>query len=323
MVLGVYINNLRYTPHGRLTLRSAIIRQWLDDEPASWTKRQLIDRRARAHGDVYELEPIAARKTIQLPNCKVHLFKPTHSGRPLPVIIAYHGGGFFYDFVPMAEAYYRHLANQTGFLVVAPDYRVAPEHPFPAATNDSYETFKWVLANIAREDGDPARIAVWGDSAGGNLAAVVTQKARDEGLTDAIDLQILVYPAVDMYSEESESFRKFGVGYILSQASMEFIRNVYTAGADCRNPEISPLLHKNFGQLPPCLLVTAEFDPLHDQAIAYAKRLEKAGIEVHHREFKGMLHGFVGPVDVFPHANDRFMEMAVEFLSVLKTKKRG
>lgn len=314
LAFAAWLYNLQFTPHGRLTLRSAILLRFFDHaDPDQWTTQHLIANRQRAHRETFDLEPVADRRTIELPRFRVHIYKPEAKG-PLPVLIAYHGGGFYFDFIPMAEAYYRHLANQTGWMVVAPDYRVAPEHPYPAAVNDCYDTFKWVLGNIAAEQGDTSRIVLWGDSAGGNLAAVVTQRARTEGLSGHIDQQVLIYPAVDMTCEKSPSIQKYN-GYLMSETLLRFLQQTYAGGADCRNPELSPSLSTDFRNLPPCLLVTAEFDPLHDQGIEYLAKLKKSGIATQHREFRGMLHGFAGAMHYFTDENEELIRLAAHTLN--------
>jgi len=287
-----------------------------ESDAEEWTLATLLARRQQAHLQQFELVPVQEKKVVRLSHCKVHIYKPAKAG-PLPVIIAYHGGGFYFDFVPLAESYYRHLANETGWMVIAPDYRVAPEHPYPAAVDDCYETYKWILQQGARVGADTSRVIVWGDSAGGNLAAVVTQRARQEGLNQ-IDHQILIYPAVDISSDHTPSFQRFKSGYLFTDAMMRFIRKSYAGKVDSRHPELSPLLNPDFRGLPPCLLITAEFDPFHDQGVEYIRKLAKLGIPVQHKEFYGVMHGFAGIRDIFPDENHELLTVVKKTLRQLE-----
>jgi acetyl esterase len=214
-----------------------------------------------------------------------------HSG-PLPLLIYYHGGGWVIGSpeTHRREACYYAAAGQCAVLV--PDYRLAPEHPFPAAPLDCYAALEWAAAHGAELGADPSRIAVGGDSAGGNLSAVVSQMARDRG-GPRIALQLLVYPATRMGSDTA-SYRDCGDGYFLTATAMNWFFDQYlTKPEDWDDPLASPLLAADFSGLPPALVMTAGFDPLRDEGMEYADRLSAAGVPVEYLCYRNQIHGFV------------------------------
>src|SRR2546428_1392607 len=186
----------------------------------------------------------------------------TPEGRaPFPVLVYFHGGGWVIGSLETHDGICRHLANAAGAVVVSVDYRLAPEHPFPASGEDAYAATRWVAANAAALGGDPRRIAVGGDSAGGNLAAVVSLMARDRGGPPLV-FQLLVYPVTDLPSANA-SYRENAEGYFLTAKSMHwFFAHYCGANPDASDPYLCPLRAKNLRGLPPALVVTAEFDPL-------------------------------------------------------------
>jgi acetyl esterase len=226
------------------------------------------------------------------------VYRPVATG-PLPTIVYLHGGGFVIGDLDTHEGVCRLLCNDVGAVVVSVDYRLAPEHPFPAAADDAYAALRWVVEHIAEYGGDPARLAVGGDSAGGNLSAVCTQLAHADGLRLAA--QLLIYPAVDLLGEYP-SREANATGYFLTLADMRWFAEHYIGMSEddpraaelARDPRLSPLLADSLEGLPPAVVVTAEFDPLRDEGNAYATALEKAGVRVAHREFAGLIHGFYG-----------------------------
>ena len=176
--------------------------------------------------------------------------------------------------------------------VVSVDYRLAPEHKFPAAADDAWAATRWVVANAARLGVDAARLAVGGDSAGGNLAAVVTLLAREQR-APAIGLQILLYPVTDL-AAETRSYRDFAEGYLLTRDGMRWFSAHYLNASDeAADWRASPLRARSLAGLPPALIVTAGFDPLRDEGEAYAGRLRDAGVRVDYVCYGGMIHGFV------------------------------
>lgn len=216
----------------------------------------------------------------------------TPAGRePLPVMVFFHGGGWVIGDIASTDVLCRALTNAARCIVVSVDYRLAPEHPFPAAVEDAYHATLWVAANAAGFGGDPSCIAVGGDSAGGNLAAVVAQIARDRG-TPALKFQLLVYPATDAACD-TPSYSENADGYLLTKDAMRWFWNHYLrSDADRDNPCASPLRASNFAGLPAALVITAEFDPLRDEGERYAERLRNAGVPVELTRYKGMIHGF-------------------------------
>jgi len=220
----------------------------------------------------------------------VRIYMPFGKG-PFPVLMYFHGGGWVIGDIESSDGLSRSLANASGCIVVSVDYRLAPEHPFPAAADDAYFATLWAATNASSFGGDPSRIAVCGDSAGGNLAAVVAQIARDR-LKPEICFQLLIYPVTDAacntpsYSENAE-------GYFLTRDAMQWFWNHYVQNdADRNHPHASPLRASNFAGLPAALVITAEFDPLRDEGERYAERMRAAGTPVHLTRYDGMIHGF-------------------------------
>jgi len=231
--------------------------------------------------------------------------------RPLPVLVYFHGGGWVTGDLDVNDTWCRLVAEWTPCLVVSANYRHAPEHVFPAAFDDAYAAVSWVAENIAPYEGDRTRIGVAGASAGGNLAAAVALKARDEGGT-ALHLQYLVYPVTDS-TMTSASYRENGVGYGLTREAMQWYWESYVPNADERaNPYASPALAKDLGSLPPAYVQTAEFDPLRDEGEEYAKRLEAAGVPVVFKRYDGLIHGFVSSHSEFDYAKLALIESAAQ-----------
>jgi acetyl esterase len=212
----------------------------------------------------------------------------------LPVLVAFHGGGWVIGNLDTNDGTSRWLANRAGVAVVSVDYRLGPEHVFPAAVEDCWAATRWVASNGTELGIDPQRVVVGGDSAGGNLAAVVALLARDAG-APSIRLQVLVYPAVDARMGH-RSVDENGTGYLLSKADMVWFYGHYGLGQVVQVDDwrLSPLLAGSLADVAPAYVITAEFDPLRDEGEAYAAALEAAGVPVQHRRFDGMIHGFFG-----------------------------
>lgn len=209
----------------------------------------------------------------------------------LPVFVYFHGGGWVIGDLETHDVLCRQIAAASGVAVVAVDYRLAPEHKFPAAADDAWAATRWVVAHASELGVDATRLAVGGDSAGGNLAAVVALMARDHG-EPAIALQVLTYPVTDV-AAESQSYRDFADGYMLTRESMRwFIAHYLKSPDDARDWRASPLRAPSLTGVAPALIVTAGFDPLRDEGEAYAKRLREAGVQVDYVCYGGMIHGF-------------------------------
>ena len=211
---------------------------------------------------------------------------------PLAVLVFFHGGGWVIGDLETHDVLCRQLTAGSGVSVVSVDYRLAPEHKFPAAVDDAWAATRWVVAHAGELAVDASRLAVGGDSAGGNLAAVVALLARDKG-APAIAVQVLIYPVTDLVGE-TRSYRDFAEGYLLTREGMRwFIAHYLTAEAEAVDWRASPLRAQSLAGLPPALIVTAGFDPLRDEGEAYAERLRDAGVRVDSVCYGGMIHGFV------------------------------
>ena len=220
----------------------------------------------------------------------VRIYAPVGTA-PFPVLVYFHGGGWVIGNLDTHDGICRSLANRVGCLVVSVDYRLAPEHPFPAAPEDCYAATRWLAEHAGSLGGDKGRIAVGGDSAGGNLAAVVALMARDRG-GPKLAFQLLVYPATDT-DFETRSYRENSEGYFLTRADMVWFWNHYAPrDEDRRNPYAAPLRAASLRGLPPALVITAEFDPLCDDGNAYAARLREDGVPVRLSQQDGLIHGF-------------------------------
>ena len=219
----------------------------------------------------------------------LRLYRPA-SERPLPALVYFFGGGWVLGTIDTADGVCRRLANASGALVVVVGYRLAPEHPFPAAVDDCYATMRWVAEHAGEIGADPARLAVGGDSAGGNLAAGVALRARADG--PALAGQLLVYPNTDQLADD-QSMRAADDRFLFNRHSVDWYRQHYLANpGDAAHPLASPLRAESLVGLPPALLITAEYDPLRDQGEAYARRLADDGVAVELSRYPGMAHGF-------------------------------
>lgn len=210
----------------------------------------------------------------------------------LPILIYYHGGGWVIGSPESHIGETCFYANEANCIVIVPDYRLAPEHPFPAAPQDCYAVLEWASANAADIGGDASKIAVAGDSAGGNLAAVVTQMSKAKKGPD-LALQLLIYPATRM-GASTQSYKDFNDGYFLTGQAMNWFFNHYLKkAAHWDDPLASPLLSKDLSGLAPAYVMTAGFDPLRDEGKAYADRLKEAGVPVDYVCYQSQIHGFV------------------------------
>jgi acetyl esterase len=231
----------------------------------------------------------------------------THEKGALPVLVYYHGGGWVLGDLDSHDWVCRAVANAANCAVVSVDYRLAPEHTFPAAYDDAVAATKWVAANAGSLNIDPARMTVGGDSAGGNLAATVALALRDEGKIK-LRAQILTYPIVDLTFEYDERFEK---GVALNNGGMrDFIDKYVPDVSQRRDPRCSPLFAPSLKGLPPALVILAGFDPLYDEGDAYAARLKDEGVAVTVSRFPGQMHGFVSRPKLLPKSLDAIAEIA-------------
>lgn len=230
------------------------------------------------------------------------LYTPVNANAGLlPGLVFFHGGGFVIGNIEIYDGFCRLLANAGGWRVISVDYRLAPEHPFPVAVDDSLEAVRWVAGSSDALGIDRDRLAVGGDSAGGNLAAVVCQLLKQTG-GPPIALQVLLCPWLDL-THNTESLRADGEGYFLETKALEWCGRHYVgANADPSDVRVSPSLAADFAGLPAAHIHTAEFDPLRDEAKAYADRLEAARVPVKYVCHPGMIHYFYGMAGVIPYA---------------------
>ncbi len=226
--------------------------------------------------------------TADLP---VRIYTPQGQG-PFPALVYFHGSAWCVANIERADVPHRALANRTGCVVVAVNYQKAPEHPFPTPLDDAYASTVWVVENAAALNIDPSRVGVGGDSAGGNLAAAVCLRARDES-GPTLRFQLLVYPAVDARADFG-SIVENSEGYLLTSATMRWAWDQYLPNQQDRdNPYACPLRADSLADLPAAIVLTAEFDPLRDEGEAYADRLAAAGVPTTLRRYDGMIHGFL------------------------------
>jgi acetyl esterase len=244
----------------------------------------------------------------------IRIFTPEGAG-PLPILVFFHGGGWVLGDCESYDTPCRALANAAGCIVISVEYRLAPEHKFPTAPEDCYAATLWAVRNASSLGGDPTRMAIGGDSAGGNLTAVVAQMARDRGAPPLL-LQVLIYPVTN-HSLDTASYRENADGYLLTKAAMEWFWNHYLREAgDGTQPYASPLRATNFANLPPALLITAEYDPLRDEGAAYGIKLREAGVRVVHSDYPGMIHGFFSLGQVFRQSRELYGQISAELRRV-------
>ena len=231
----------------------------------------------------------------------VRLYWPEATGK-MPAIAYYHGGGHVIGSLDTHDLIARNLCHGVGALICSVDYRMGPEHKFPAAVDDSVAALEWLRANAASLGADPDRLGVHGDSAGANLAAVVALMARDKS-GPKLRLQSLVYPVAD-YTLSAPSYEKYATGYgLLTRAAMQYFQQHYLRSpADAEDWRASPIKAPNLAGVAPAIVVTAECDVLHDDGVNYAEALRRAGVDVEYREYPGMIHAFFGMVPVLDDA---------------------
>ncbi len=232
---------------------------------------------------------------------KLRIYRPAGDG-PFPVIVYYHGGGWVIADLDTYDASPRALANAAKAIVVSSHYRQAPEHKFPAAHEDAMAAYSWVLAHAAEIKGDPNRVAVAGESAGGNLAAAVSIMARDQRVKLPVH-QLLIYPVTDT-AMDTESYRENADAKPLGKAGMEWFAKHAINPGDKNNPILAVLRNPDLRGLPPATIITAQIDPLRSEGQAYAEKLKAAGVAVAYRNYEGVAHEFFGMGAVVTKAKD-------------------
>ncbi|HEY1354231.1 MAG TPA: alpha/beta hydrolase [Ktedonobacteraceae bacterium] len=267
------------------------------------------------------LEPVAHIENLTLDGpggpLPVRIYTPAGSG-PFPLLIYLHGGGWIVGNLEMAAPICCSLTNSAQCLVISVNYRLAPEHKFPAALEDIFATSEWAVRTARSFNGDPARLAIGGDSAGGNLAAAVTHMARDRG-RPAFCYQVLLYPSTD----HSATFETAGTGVEYTLNTLDRVRfhtaSYLNSREEAANPLASPLLAENFADLPPALIITAEYDYLHEQGRLYAERLQAAGVPVSYKHYHDMMHGFINMAEFLDTGRQALTEVGITLRRALSS----
>jgi acetyl esterase len=265
-----------------------------------------------------ELAPLAKIEDRMIPvshdgEIKIRIYTPNGQG-PFPIFVYYHGGGWVIGDIELADASCRMLANRTNHIVVSVDYRLAPEYQFPIPAEDSYDALKWVSEHAEAIGGMSSNLVVGGDSAGGNLSAVVSLMSR-ERKGPHITAQVLIYPVTDL-SYDTESYREFNNGFGLDRDLMIWFGNYYVKNEeDAKNPYVSPLRAEDLANLPRAYIIVCENDVLRDEGLAYAKRLIEAGVKVKSTLEFGMVHGYFTNMAVFPERVKSTIENIALFLT--------
>lgn len=317
LCLGVTIIMVEYWRHteaGKVPAKTAVLLHAVNkDLVTSDMKPPKIFIRSGVSGFSRETRTIKMSDGGEIP---IRIYEPKTKG-PHPILLYYHGGAFLegYGNINTHDNIVRALASKTQSVVISVGYRVAPDYPFPTATKDSYESLVWAVKNASLFNGDPGKLAVAGDSAGGNIAAVVAQMSRDlRG--PKIAAQVLLYPLTTFKDVEFPSRKTYDSGYyLISRSVMLKARKYYTPMEEMWNdPYTSPLEADDLDNLPPAIVITAEFDPLRDEGEAYSKRLVKHDIPVKAIRYKGVMHGFISFYEVMYSGNHALDETAA-FLS--------
>ena len=260
---------------------------------------------ARAIAYMGEPEPLPVVRDLTVPGpageVPVRLYRPVADG-VLPVLVYLHGGGWVLGGVETSDRPCRNLAALAGCAVVSVDYRRAPEHPFPAAIDDARAVVRHVAAEPGAYGVDPDRIAVGGDSAGGNLSAVLAQEARRSG--PPLRHQLLVYPVCDTDTTGAGSYAEFATGFSMTRDDMRYYFDCYLAGRNPEDVRVAPAREPDLTGLCPATVITAECDVLRDEGEAYARAMKAAGVPVNHRRFPGMFHPFWPVTGVLPAARE-------------------
>ncbi len=263
-----------------------------------------------------EREEVHAVEDADADGVPVRIYRPVETGDPSTALVYFHGGGFVAGSVDVYDPLTRAIANRAGCVVISVDYRLAPEHRFPAAVDDAWTATKWVTSRAAELGLDELKIGVGGDSAGGTLAAIIARRTRDHGI--ALATQLLVYP-ITAHDLNTPSYSLFSDGYLLTRAAMEWYWKQYLGESDgSENPDVSPAAERDLRRLPRAIIVTAEADVLRDEAEAYAQRLFLATVETEGYRYDGMVHGFLRMTGVVDRSNQALDEICESLKAALE-----
>lgn len=293
-----------------MTLAPEIAQQLADQKaaglPQVWEApvsviRELTQGRVAFAGQPEPIHSVVNRfipgPTADLP---IRVYRPNNDQKA-PAMVYFHGGGWVLNFLDIYDAALHRLANQSGSVIISVNYQKAPEHPFPTPFDDCYATLRWVKSHAAEIGIDPNRIGVGGDSAGGNLAAAVAVKARDEKIE--LSYQLLVYPCIDR-DFTTKSYLEYATEYGLTTRAMEWFWDQYLQGDQHNeNPYAAPMRAKSLAGVAPSIVITAQYDPLVSDSENYCAKLKNDGAEVIYKEFPGMIHGFFANVGATPAAH--------------------
>jgi acetyl esterase len=247
---------------------------------------------------------------------QARLYEPKSAPKAGPGLVYYHGGGWVIGDLETHDGVCRQLAHHSGGRVLSVDYRLAPEHPFPASYDDCVAAANWAFEHAAEIGFDPARIGVGGDSAGGNLAAAAAIALRDAG-KHKLAFQLLLYP-VTQVDTTTNSLRDLAEGYFLTKAGMDWFGDcLFVDGGDRSDPRVSVLYASSHTDLPPAFVATAGFDPLKDEGKAYAEKLMAAGVETEHKHYSAFIHGFYQMAGLSPAAAEAVKEAAAKMKAAL------
>jgi acetyl esterase len=314
-----YIYYLTFTPYGRLDWGQAVFLKLAstDDAAGRLKKMTVLERSHFIDAMPINLEGVCV-DTLKITNDSLttYVFKSKQFNKNSPVIVYFHGGAFVLPWTNLSVSYATRLSKLYNGIVVAVDYRVAPEHPFPIPNNDCYAAFLWTISNIDKWDGNPNKIIVAGESAGATFASIVAIKAKQQSLTN-IKYQILECPA--SYSPlKTTAYQKMKKGFYLEEPEMEYALESYTPNkGDRENPYAFPFYSDSVSNLPPAFIVTCEFDPLKDTGKDFAEKLKNAKVPIAHKEMKGMVHSIPGPFNEKDRSN-LYKEILLESQKYLK-----
>lgn len=272
-----YVNNI------------APIKEAKDDEITNMRKKNI--QTSELGKKLFDRKPqIKEVKDFKIQQIPCRLYRNS-SAKKQSIILYFHGGGFVYYNIDSHDFVTRRLCRMNNCTVVSVDYRLAPEHPFPAAHEDAYTVVQYVYDHAEEFGIDNTKIIVAGDSAGGNISAAICHKFKHHPAIK-IHAQVLIYPWVDG-SLSSQSIKRYGKGFLLSESAMQWFQKKYTPNPeDYCNPELSVIHQKDCSNLPPAFVLTAEFDPLKDEGMAYAEKMKADGVKVKHKDYKQLIHGF-------------------------------